>query len=192
MIWEKFQKLSARERGLLALAVAAVLAAFANFLVVQPTVVRFKEIDKEIEDKTVLRERNAVMLEDQALVEEEFRAASALLKMWGPSSSEEIEVLKAKVGDLAGEAGVVLDSINHREPTRIGHCDRYVIEISRFEARIPDLLRFLHVLSDGEGMLRIGRLTFKPRQKSDKVEGALAITRVALGEALEEAAPGPE
>lgn len=181
MIWDKFQKLSPRERGLLALATVAVLAAVGNFLVVQPTLVRLKAMDEEIEKKVVLREKNNVMLEDRLLVEEEYRIAGGLLRV-SKSSAEAVEDIKEKVGELAGRTGVALDSISHREPTPLGHCRKYVIEISRFQARMPDLLRFLHVLSTSEGMLRVSRLSIKPKKKSEMVEGSLAITRVALEE----------
>lgn len=187
MIWNKFEKFSVRERGLLALATVAILAALGNFLVVQPTLERLRELEDEIDDKVVLRERNRVMLADELLVREEHRSASALLKR-SASSSEEIENLKERVGRLAGQAGVALDSINHREPAKSKQYEEYVIEVSRFEARIPDLLRFLHEISSTEGLLRVGRLTMRPKQKSDLVEGALTINKVALIEAPEVAA----
>ena len=192
MIWDKLQKLSPRERGMLALGTVALLVAVGNWLVVQPTLNRLRDIDEEIDKKTELCRLNRGRLTDELLVHEEFRSASELLA-GSASSAEEIENLKEKVGNMAGQAGVALDSISHREPAKAGQCDEYQVEISKFRAKMPALLKFLHELSVTEGMFRVSRLSIRPKPKSDMVEGALSITRVAvaLGDESDQTAAQP-
>ena len=182
MIMEWLQKISGRERGMLALALAAVLATVANFVVVQPTVVLLRDTDERIEARTMDRDISLAKLEDEPLIHEEFRAASALLARSAGTSDEIIENLKAKVGEIAGQTGVALDSISHREPIPVGSCEEYLIEVSRFRARMPDLLRFLHGVSTVEGMCRVSKLSIKPRPKTEMVEGAITVSKVALAD----------
>ncbi|MCK5849372.1 MAG: hypothetical protein KAH23_00550 [Kiritimatiellae bacterium] len=175
-------KITQREKVMLSLAVLFLIAVFVNFVAIQPTWKHMNDMDSLIEKDTELRNVNRSKLQDESLVMEEYRIVCDLISK-SSSSSVAIENMKEKIGNLAVRTKVVVGSMSHSDPVQTEFYEEYSVEIGKFQAKMPDLLGFLHELSVAGGMLRVMKINIQPKKHSDIVEGRMVITKkVAMTE----------
>ena len=179
MKMEWINRMSSREKGMLALALLFLALLVIYFSAVMPT---WSYISKEMEDiemKEGLCRLNRGKLKDELLVREEYRALCSLIPRTS-SSTVAIERMKEEIGRMASASGVLVDSLNHRDPEKTEFCEKYLVEISKFQADMTELLNFLGELNRADGMLRISKLSIKPGGRGGEVEGSMLISRAAM------------
>lgn len=179
MIGDKLQKLGAREKKWLAL-LALVLAVLAiDGLVVSPLLARLRDFDAQfatLEGQVALD--RSILLQEPA-VSRAFASVASYIES-DTKPSEAIDRLKAEVDDLARQVGLVITSMEQREPRRSEYYDLYVVEIGSFEGEIPQLVRFLRDIGEKPGMLRIVKLNFESAPDGARVRGSMLISKAIV------------
>ena len=173
---EWLDKITQREKVMLSLAILFLMAVFVNFIAVQPTWQHVNDMDSLIETDMATRNLNRSKLQNEPLVEEEYRIVCDLIAQ-SSSSSVAMENMKERIGNLAVQTKVVVGSMSHSDPVQTEFCEEYSVEIGKFQAKMPNLLEFLHELSTADGMLRVMKISVKPKKHSDVVEGSMIITK---------------
>lgn len=181
MIASKLAKLGSREKLMLSLAGLSLLAVAAQYLVVQPVLRSFNEMESRIEAQEDAYRTNQVFVAWEDDVLERYSAVSGKLGTVS-KRAESIDDMKGQVDDLAQKAGVVVQSSDHREPNLASHapCETYFVEIKRFRADMKSLLSFLYELQAAPGMLRVVSLNLTPRREDGVFEGSMLITKVMI------------
>jgi hypothetical protein len=182
MIGSKLAKLGSREKLMLSFAGLFILAAAADYLVVQPVLESFSGLESRIkeQEKAYRYNQDYVAWEDEIL--ERYSAVSGKLGVVS-SSAEAKHEMKGQVEDLAQKTGVLLQSSDLRDPNLDSHspCQEYFVDIKRFRADMNSLLGFLHELHTAPGMLRVVTLNVTPlRGENDVFEGSMLITKVMI------------
>jgi len=179
MILGKLQKLRPREKTGLSIAMLCVLGLLADRLVIRSVVNRFKLLDDEIEHAEDSLAFNMRVLDREDRISEKYENIRSLLgKTSSPAAA--IDNIKGKIDELARQTGVVLVSMEHREPRKSEFYAEYLVEIGKFETEMKGLLRFLHELRKSSGMLTVARLNLSPVKGKNLVEGSILMTKVML------------
>lgn len=181
MIADKLASLGMREKVGLAIAVIGVAVA-----VLDRTAIEYVEHQFRILRESVQKE-NERLLENQEFVRsgrlraDEYRRVRKFLPDT-PAGTDVVGRLRADIDELAGEAGLSILSIKHRETraSRGGYYEECFIEIEKFEAGIRELLTFLHRLSTSPKMLRVERLTLAPQADGQMVSGSMSIGKIVV------------
>ena len=59
--------------------------------------------------------------------------------------------------------------------------EEYIVEIGSFQAKMTDLVRFLHEIRMAPGLMSISKLTVTPeKDKRGSVRGSVVITKIML------------
>ena len=179
MILERLKKLGARERILLVLAVLIVFVLLADRFAVRPVLRGYERLDAalDLEENNIKYAQGVLAKRDT--VRREYETLSGSIESAG-SKVQAIDAMKDQIEKLAEETGVVLISREHREPSRSELVEEYTVEIGKFEAAMPALLRFLHQLPHTPGTPRVAELTLSPDRSTGLVKGAMLITKVML------------
>lgn len=179
MIGDGLQKLGAREKVALALAVLALLALVADHLVVRPLLARLRGYDDEIARVKAEISRDQSRANQEPVVSKEFARAEQWVEV-GANRAATIDRMKAQVDELAGKTGLSVTSMEQREPQPGDHFDMYVLEIGSFECQIPHLVRFLYDIGSQPGMLRVARISFGNAPEEDRIRGSMTITKAVV------------
>jgi len=182
MIGSKLAKLGSREKLMLSIAALSILAAAADYLVVEPVLDSFSKLESEIEkqDKAYRYNRDYVAWKDQIL--ECYSAVSGKFEVVSSSAETRVD-MKGQIEDLADKAGVTLESSDLRDPNLESHkpCEEYFVDIKRFRTDMNCLLGFLYELQTAPGMLRVVSLNLTPLRGEEKLfEGSMLITKVMI------------
>jgi len=191
MISLRLDRLGPRERLGLGVLLVVLVVLLLDRLVCQPVVRRLREIDAEIETTEKRLAYNLSARNTRGEVEAAYRRAVGWVGRASPAPAEEIDRIKGVIDECARRAGVLLVSMEHRDPRETEFYREYAVDIGRFECGTPALLRFLHELAAVPGMLRVTRLNLSPGGDEAPVRGAMSVSRVALTTSDPVSSPGP-
>ena len=179
MISLKLDQLGPRERIGLGIAVFCILALLIDRLVVASLLTRFRELDVQIVEAAGNVAYNRRVMKQRDEVAREYETVKGML---GETSSPAatIDAMKGEIDDLARKAGVVLFSMEHRDPEKEEFYQTFLVEVGNFEADMQSLLGFLHELRNRQGMLRVSRLSVGPKKGTELVRGSILITKVMM------------
>lgn len=175
----KLDKLGARERVGLALALVCMLVLLVDRLVVGMVAGRVKAVTAQAAAESKELDYNRGVLKTQGPIAAEYARIEARLAN-ALSDAEAIDQIKGRVDDLARAAGVELISMEHRSPLPAEGYTEYVIEIRKFEAPMDRLLDFLHDVWQTPGMMRVRKLTIAPGTDDATVEGSAIISTILI------------
>lgn len=176
MIAEKLQQLGARERRVLWIAGLCVLALAADRLAVRPVTSALSRMQVDVESAEQQLALNLGVLQQADPVCAEYLKIEPTLDR-ADSAAQAIDTLKAQLDDLAVKSGLRIGSMEQKEPKDAGVCSIYAVEIGSFEARVPELFRFLHGISMSPGLLRVSKMALDSDAKTQIVKGSMLITR---------------
>lgn len=179
MIAEKLDKLGIREKIGLGVAVFCVFALVVEKLVVQSLAAKYRAWEAEIKALEVTVAIDRQDLQSRDAVTREYEGLGDVLGTV-TSQDEAITGLKGEIDDVARRTGVSLQSMEHREPVKMGWGEEYAVVVGSFEADIKNLLTFLYELQKSPGMLRVNKLTVNPGKNKGAVKGAMSITKVMV------------
>lgn len=198
MILDKFlDKLSAREKAGLFVAVLAIVAVLADWLVVRPM---FKTL-QTLDDKAVISQRE-LLLSDGALRMEGGVATAYVAVSEQLDDASSVADLREQIGELAKKNGIELPSMEDQAPIKgAGVCVDYPVEVTKVETDVASLLRFMHAVNAAPGLLRVSKVSLTPSKEPKRLQCSMTITKTVLpasaagapeeaaGEADSEAAP---
>jgi len=175
----RLEKLSPREKIGVAVAVLVVCALLLNQFVVQPVVDHYKRMGATIAStRDTLRSQTGV-LHEEARINAEYDAVRGMLGQ-APSEAEAIDRMKAEIEREARKAGILIVSMDHRGPRDHAGCKEYVVDVSKFDADVEGLLRFLYACRTLPGMLRVPKLAVSAEKEVGKVTGSMRITKLVV------------
>lgn len=178
MIFAKLNQLGTREKVFLLVGLVVVLGLLIDRFVVQSITDHLAELDQDI---VVERENllyNLRILRTREQVASEYRQVSGLLADPAPDA-EQIDRMKGEIDELARRCGLVIVSMEHREPRTEPYYKEYIIEIGSFEAGMPAVLNFLDAVRNAPGLTRVEAFNLSPARELDQVKGSMTITKVA-------------
>ncbi|MDI6774509.1 MAG: hypothetical protein QME60_03820 [Verrucomicrobiota bacterium] len=181
MIVEKLAALGAREKIWLAVAGVGLFAALVDRTAVEYTARQFRSLNTAVQKESERLAENQRVVRDGRLALDEYLGIRKFLAEM-PAGADVVGRLKADIDELAGEAGLSILSIKHRE-TRAsfgGYYKECFVEIEKFEAGMKELLTFLHCVSSSPKMLRVERLTLAPQSDGSRVSGAMTIGKIVV------------
>ena len=175
----KLDKLGARERVGLGLALVCMLVLLVDRLVVGMVAGRIQAVAAQAAAESKELDYNRGVLKTQGPIAAEYARIEALLAN-ELSDAEAIDKIKGQVDDLARASGVELISMEHRAPLPAEGYTEYVIEIRKFEAPMDHLLDFLHDVWQTPDMMRLRKLTIAPGADDTTVEGSAIISTILI------------
>lgn len=178
---DKLDKLSPREKMMLALMTIFVFSALMDRFVVSSILSRLEKMDSAIEQSKDERDYALRLLarEKEAQVEYE-KIGSAIVKAASPA--EAMADMKAELYDAAKKSGLVINAMDQREPRPKSFCDEYVVEITKFDAEMKDLMAFIYRIDSSPGMTKVVRLNITPGKTRNSVTGSMLLTKVMIVE----------
>ncbi len=184
MIADKLASLAPRERAFLLIGALLVGAALLDRTALVFIAQQFRHMDEAIRTELYRLAENRRIIEAGRRVAEEYRALRKLLAERPPGVSA-ADRLRADLDELAGETGLGIQAIKHRETRQSphGHYEECVMEIEKFETGLRELLVFLHRVSTSPKLLRVERLTLAPQKEGGLLVGSMSVARIfAVGE----------
>ena len=177
----KLDKLGARERWGLGIALVVVLVLLVDRLVVDMVANRIQSVRAQAVAEAKELDYNRRVLQTRGPIEAEYGRIEGLLAS-GLSDSEAIDEIKGEIDDLARETGVSLVSMEHRAPSgdTAGYRE-YVIEVRKFEGSMQSLLAFLHKVWETPGMMRARKVTVTPGSEEGMLQGSAVISKLLIG-----------
>jgi hypothetical protein len=180
MIGARIAKMTGRERGGVLLAIACAAAFVLDLLVVHPILRESKQLGEQISslEKQLLNCRSVVLTRPHW--EKEYAAVGGVLKS-AHSQLEEIANMKGEVDELARKTGILVSSMEHKEPrSNKEYYDEYFVELGKFDADRGAFLAFLDELQKSPSLLRVSRLSITPATTADRIKGSITISKVML------------
>jgi len=178
-VLDKLDKLAMREKLGISLAMICVFCLLMDQFVVKSIMRRLRQMDSAIELSGKARDYNLRLLAREKEIKAEYeRIGNAISR--AASSSEAIAGMKAELYDTAKQLGVTISAMNQREVRPRSFCEDYVIEITKFDADMKDLISFLYKIDTASGMTRVVRLTAAPGRTRNSVTGSMLLTKVMI------------
>jgi hypothetical protein len=178
MILDKFlDKLSFREKVFLVCAIITVFAYVTDALVVEPMRRQVKRMEVDIANQ-----RKSLVYNVGIIAQGIPKGYESMINAIGRSDTPEdaVRQMKDEIADLAKRNSIELPSIEDRESLKTASYDEYVVEISKFESSMKNVLKFLDALQTSPGMLRASRLTLAPGKDPSLVTGSILVTKLMI------------
>ncbi|MDP6631388.1 MAG: hypothetical protein QGH42_02815 [Kiritimatiellia bacterium] len=179
MAFLKLDRLGARERWGLGVALVFVLVLMVDRLVVGMVADRVSAVEAQTASDSKELDYNRGVLRSKGPTEAEYVRIEGMLAS-EMSDSEAIDVIKGEIDDLARETGVDLVSMEHRSPEPSAGYTEYVIEIRKLEASMEGLLSFLHRIWEAPGMMRVRKVMIGPGAEDGRVEGTVVVSKILI------------
>ncbi len=178
---EKLDKLAPREKLMMALMTIFVFSALLDRFVVSSIISRLEKMDAAIEQAGSDREYALRLLAREKDAEAEYeKIGNAIARAASPA--EAVADMKAEVYDAARKAGLVINAMDQRESRPRSFCEEYVLEITKFDAEIKQLLGFIYRIDASPGMAKVARLNITPGKTKNSVTGSMLLTKVMVVE----------
>ena len=191
MISGRLARLSVRERNWMLIAGVFVTLVVVDLLIVNPVLREIDRLSAEIEKEQRALAYTQGVKAWHAGVEQQFaRAAGKLSK--AVSTSEDIAEFKGEIDELARKHGLLISSMEHREPRPFAAHDEYLVAIGKFESPRRALMEFLVDLQKCPGLLRVSNMSLTSGASDEQVKGSLLITKLKLKNTMPEKAPASE
>ena len=182
---DKLDKLSPREKMMLALMTIFVFSALMDRFVVSSIISRLEKMDSAIEQSRDERDYALRLLAREKDAEIDYgKISNAIIKAASPA--EAITDMKAELYDAAKKTGLVINAMDQREARPKSFFDEYVVEITKFDAEMKDLMGFIYRIDSSPGMTKVVRLNIIPGKTKNSVTGSMLLTKVMI---VEGAAP---
>jgi hypothetical protein len=178
MILDKFMdKLSVREKVFLVCAIVSVFAYATDGIVVEPMRRQIKRMDVDIANQ-----RKSLVFNNGIITQGIPKGYEGMINAIGRFDTPEdaVRQMKDEITELAKKNSIELPSIEDREPVKTAAYDEYVVEVSKFESNMKNVLMFLDALQASQGMLRASRLTLGPGKDPSMVTGSILITKLMI------------
>lgn len=188
MISGRLARLSPRERSGILIAAVVVTLVVVDLLIVNPVLRELDRLSTEIQkEQRALSYARSVQSWHGGVEQQFLSAASKLSK--AISASEDIAEFKGEIDELARKHGLLISSMEHREPRSFAAHDEYLVAIGKFESSRRALLDFLVDLQKSPGLLRVSNMSLTPGASEDQVKGSLLVTKLKLKIAKSDNAP---
>jgi len=174
-----WSKLSKKEQIGMSFALAFLVIAGMDRLIVNPIRSRFQRVNQAITigEKQLGHDLRNVHLKDQ--IEEEFEKYVQYVKRSG-SDSEESKKFLGEIESLAQQSNVNLVDIKPQTPKIVDFYKEYSVEIEA-EGNIADLVTFLHRINMSIQLLRVEKLRLNAKDSENKMlKSSMLITKVLV------------
>ena len=174
-----WDKLSKKEKAGMSFALAFLLVAGLDRLIINPIRVRFARVDQAIKigEKQLGHDLRNVHLKEQ--IEEEFEKYVQYLERSG-SDAEESKKFLGEIESLAQQSNVDLVDIKPQKPKEVDFYKEYSVEIEA-EGEIADLTTFLHHINMSAQLLRVEKLRLNAKESENKMlKSSMLITKVLV------------
>lgn len=174
-----WDKLSKKEKIGMSFALAFLVIAGMDRLIINPIRGRFQRVDQaiKISEKQLGHDLRNVHLKDQ--ITEEFEKYVQYVERSG-SDAEELKKFLGEIELLAQQSNVDLVDIKPQTPVEIDFYKEYSVEIEA-EGKIADLTTFLHHINMSAQLLRVEKLRLNAKESENKMlKSSMLITKVLV------------
>jgi len=176
VFWEKLSK---KEKIGMSFALAFLLVAGLDRLIINPIRGQFTRVNQSIKisEKQLGHDLRNVHLKEQ--IEEEFEKYVQYVERSG-SDAEESKKFLGEIESLAQQSNVDLVDIKPQKPKKIDFFKEYSVEIEA-EGKIADLMTFLHHINMSVQLLRVEKLRLNTKGSENNVlKSSMLITKVLV------------
>jgi Tfp pilus assembly protein PilO len=161
------------------MAIAFLLVAGTDRLIVNPIRARFARVDQaiKISEKQLGHDLRNVHLKDQ--ITGAFEKYVEYVERSG-SDEEEVAKILGEIESLARQSNVYLVDVKPQAPQKVDFYKEYSVEIEA-EGGITDLTTFLHHINMSNQLLRVERLRLNTKEEENKtLKSSMLITKVLV------------
>lgn len=176
MILDRMNKLGKREKVMLLAALLIFGAFLVDGMIVRALSRRLRQLDDGIAAAIVRLRYNRTVLVSTDEIRREFETTRGLLGA-AASSAAAGDALKGEVDEIARKTGVLLVSMDQKETRRVGACEEMVVDITRCEGDMADILAFLCEMRSATVALNVDRLGLSPMEDGRKVKASIQLSR---------------
>jgi len=172
-----WDKLSKKEKIGLSLAMAFMMIAFFDRLIVSPIRGKILKINQSIKigEKQLAHDLRNVYQKDK--IEEKFKSFSGYIERSG-SDEKEVAKILGEIEALAGQSNIYLVDTKPQTPKKIDFYKEYIIEIE-VEGEMTSLTKFFHQVNISSQLLRIKKLRLSSKNEEGTIlKSSLVITKV--------------
>ena len=176
MFWDK---LSRKEKIGMSFALAFLIVAGLDRLIVNPIRTQFQRVDQaiKISEKKLGHDLRNVHLKDQ--IAKEFEKFVEYVERSG-SDEEEVAKILGEIESLARQSKVYLVDVKPQAPQKVDFYKEYSVEIEA-EGEIADLTTFLHHINMSAQLLRVEKLRLNAKEEENKMlKSSMLITKVLV------------
>jgi len=174
-----WDKLSKKEKIGMSFAIAFILIASTDRLIVNPIRGRFQRVNQaiKISEKQLGHDLRNVHLKKQ--IEEEFEKYVQYVERSG-SDAEESKKFLGEIESLAQQSNVDLVDIKPQKPIEVDFYKEYSVEIE-VQGKIADLMTFLHRINISAQLLRVEKFRLNAKDSGTKaLKSSMLITKVLV------------
>ena len=174
-----WDKLSKKEKIGMSFAIAFMVIAGMDRLIVNPIRGRFQRVNQDIKigEKQLGHDLRNVHLKEQ--IEEEFEKYVQYVERSG-SDAEESKKFLGEIESLAQQSNVDLVDIKPQTPKTVDFYKEYSVEIE-VEGKIADLTTFLHHINMSVQLLRVEKLRLNAKGSENNIlKSSMLITKVLV------------
>lgn len=152
-----FSNLTKREKNLFYLAMFLIFVWITHNFVIKPIIVKWKELDDKIEEKSLKLEKNIRMIDRKERIEHEYENYASAVKMGG-SEEEEMAKFLTEVESLASSSSTHIIEIKPRPSKKIQFYKKYLIDLDA-EGDINQLSKFIYDIQNSSQLLKVDKFS---------------------------------
>lgn len=152
-----FSHFTRRERNLFYFAVILIFLWIAHTFVIKPIVVKWKEIDKQLEVSSLKLERNQKMIARREKIQRDYNSYASSVKMVG-SEEEEMAKFLTEIESLARSSSVYISDIKPRPVKKVEFYKKYFVELDA-EGDINQISKFIYDIQNSSQLLKIDKFS---------------------------------
>lgn len=152
-----FSNLTKREKKLFYLTMFLIFVWITYNFVIKPIIVKWKELDDKIEEKSRELEKNIRMIDRKERIEHEYKNYASAVKMGG-SEEEEMAKFLTEIESLASSSSVHIIEIKPRPSKKIQFYKKYLIELDA-EGNINQLSKFIYDIQNSSQLLKVDKFS---------------------------------
>lgn len=147
--------LSRREKRLLYLTIIVLGVWISHKFIVNPLIVRWKELGEKIEERGLKLEKSRKILHLKEKIQGEYENYASSVKMQG-SEEEEMAKFLTEIESIARSSSVHISDIKPRPVKNADFHERYLVELEA-EGDISQISRFIYEIQSSPQLLKIDK-----------------------------------
>ena len=173
------QRLSQREKLLLFSTLGILLAAGMYGLMLEPLVSKWKSLNEEIVQKTILLNKNLRTLQKEKPIREEFEKYSQHTGFEG-TDEETIASLLKVIEEKASATSTYITNIRPRPIRETPFYKEFIFEVIA-ESSLDQLAKFIFELQNSKELLKVRRMTLTMKSsKRQALKGVMEISKISV------------
>ena len=171
--------LSKREKIIMFVTAALIVAALTYNLAIEPLVERWRTLDAQIAAKVTVLMKNKLLLQKYKSLESEYTKYPALLDE-GISEGGDLAITLREIENISKKSSCHIANVKPQTSKKLGKYKEISFDLS-VEGGIEEITRFLYEVETSKNCLRVRRFSITPKSGDPtKLKGTLLVSKLSV------------